>query len=306
MVYNFSLEKMPEIKSTYTVRRNSVWQVADPYHILLTVLDGECDIKTNGCTYRIKKGSSIFIPANQVYKRTPVRDKMCEMMYVHFTVGTTHELSSAEALFKINRLKSDAESALLNSENTFVASLTDVFLSPAVHIPEGKSIEICKKIKDLRYGYKIDSTLFLLIYFCELLALLSKHTLDELKEDETDAHTVKTPYNLKKAIWYIKQNYSKKITLYDLCIYCNISQSQLTRYFKQTFSTTPMQYITQFKINRAREMFLNSPGLSVKSVCCDLGFDDQHYFSRIFTKLTGETPTAYKARVAEYSPKKLI
>ncbi len=306
MIYNFSIAKMPEIKSTYTVIRNTVWQVADPYHIILTVLDGECSIETGKNIYHLKKGSSIFIPANQVYKRSPAGSAMCEMMYVHFTVKEICELSSAEALSKINILKANAESALLDSDNSLVASVSDVFLSPVVHMPDGKSIEICDKIKNLRYGYKIDNTLFLAIYFCELLALLSKKTLEELNENSTDTDTVKIPHNLKKAVWYIKQNYSRKITVGDLCRLLSVSQSQLIRYFRQTFRTTPMQYIIEFKINRAKEMLLNSPELSIKSVCNNIGFDDQHYFSRLFTKFTGETPTAYKKRIAAFSPKKLI
>jgi len=306
MIYHFNVQTMPTIKSTYTVIRNTIWQVADPYHILLSITDGECEVETGGEKHRLKKGSSMLIPANQSYKRTPVDGKMCEMMYVHFTVGETDELTEKEALEKINRNKAEAEQSLLDSQNSFVAALTDVFLKPVLHREDGKTLEICEKIKALRYGYKIDNTLFLLIYFCELLALLSKQTLGELREQDTDTQTVKIPYNLKKAVWYIKQNDSKKITVSDLCQYCSISESQLTRYFKEHFHTTPIQYIIDFKMNRAREIFLNAPGIPVKSVSSDLGYDDQHYFSRIFTKVTGETPTAYKERVSEFSPKKLI
>jgi len=306
MLYHFNIEIMPKIKSTYTVARNTVWQVADPYNILLCVKEGRCHIETSGEKHLLEKESCIFIPANQPYKRTPIDNELCEMMYVHFTAGETEELTEQEASAMINSRKAEAEQALLDSQNSLVAALTDIFLKPVLHRDDGKLLAICEKIKALRYGYKTDNTLFLLVYFCEMLALLSKQTIQELNEQDTDIQTVKTPYNLKKAIWYIKQNSSAKITVADLCRYCNVSEAQLTRYFKKVFHTTPIQYVIDFKMNRAREIFLNAPEMPIKSVSSDLGYDDQHYFSRLFTKVTGETPSEYKKRVSDFSPRLLI
>ncbi|MBQ7791929.1 MAG: AraC family transcriptional regulator, partial [Clostridia bacterium] len=47
-----------------------------------------------------------------------------------------------------------------------------------------------------------------------------------------------------------------------------------------------------------------NPHISVKQVAFELGFQDSHYFSRLFKKVTGETPGEYRERVVNYvSPK---
>jgi AraC-like DNA-binding protein len=74
----------------------------------------------------------------------------------------------------------------------------------------------------------------------------------------------------------------------------------MIRYFKDAFNKTPIQYVNEYKINRSREMIQSTPELAIKNVCDALGFDDQHYFSRIFMKITGESPSAYKYRVVNF------
>ena len=304
MTYSFSIDKLPRIANTYTVTRNTVWQVADPHNILIFILDGVCDVSSAGNSYRLQRGDCLFIPAEQPYKRTPVNGAMCTMMYVHFSTDEpVAELENAEAVQLIHSLRENIERALLDTRSIFTVSIKNIFLFP--HIKNDKNsdelLALCRKIQELRLGYKVESSLFLSAYFCEILALLSKQTMKQLMSEEADTDMVKLPHTLKKAVWYIKQNHTKQINLDDLCSFCNISQAQLTRYFKKTFGTTPAQYVTEFKINRAREMFLNSPEMSVKSVCGMLGFDDQHYFSRVFSKVTGETPTEYRARLRAHS-----
>ena len=300
MTYTFSIDKLPQIVNTYTVTRKTVWQVADPYNILIFILDGECNVSTSGNDYRLKTGDCIFIPAEQPYKRTPVGNVMCTMMYIHFTTyEPVAELENSEAVQLIASLREDIDKALLDTRSIFTVSIKNIFLFP--QISGGTAlISLCKKIHELRLGYKVESSLFLSAYFCEILAMLSKATMKQLMSEETDTDTVKLPHTLKKAVWYIKQNHTKRITLDDICRFCSISEAQLTRYFKSAFGTTPAQYVTEFKINRAREMLLNSPEASVKSICSQLGFDDQHYFSRVFLRVTGETPSQYRERIRKY------
>jgi AraC-like DNA-binding protein len=301
MTYSFSIDKLPQIANTYTVTRKTVWQVADPYNILIFILDGECNISTAGNDYLLKEGDCMFIPAEQSYKRTPCGDDLCTMMYIHFSTDEpVTELENRDAVQLIHNLRNDIERALLDTKNIFTVSIKNIFLFPHTK-GDGSLIPICKRIQELRLGYKVESSLFLSAYFCEILALLSKQTMKQLMSTDTDTDTIALPHTLKKAIWYIKQNHTKQISLDDLCRFCNISQAQLTRYFKKAFNTTPTQYITEFKIGRAREMLQNSPELSIKNVCGMLGFDDQHYFSRVFLKVCGETATEYRKRLRSFN-----
>ncbi len=304
MVYCFDIGALPKIENAYIVVRNNTWKAADPFNILIFSLDGSCCIDTDGEKHLLSKGECVFIPAEQSYTRTAVEDGMCKLLYVHFsTAQKVVEKSFREAAGQIARKKSSLEEALLSSNNLFVSEMTDIYLEAHSDFEKEKLLSVCAKIEKLLKKYKADNYLYMAVYLCELLALLSTSVSEKLYSVDADTQIVEITHHLKKAVWYIKQNYSKKITVEDLCDYCNMSQSQLTRYFKSEFSTTPNRYITEFKINRAKEIFLNSPELSIKTVSADLGFDDQHYFSRIFTKISGETPSEYKYRVNNFPRK---
>ena len=81
-----------------------------------------------------------------------------------------------------------------------------------------------------------------------------------------------------------------------------MSKQHLIRCFKNYLHTTPTQYILEFKIAKAKEFLFNQQDLSIKEIANELGIDDQHYFSRMFKKLCGETPSEYKYRVHHYVP----
>lgn len=304
MVWCFDISNLPKIENAYIVVRNNTWKAADPYNILMVSLDGSCNITTDGKEYLLSKGEYVLIPAEQSYERTPVGDSMCKLLYVHFsTSGKVEEKSVSDAAQKIALKKRSLEELLLNTNNLFVSEMTDIYLFAHPGTSNDKALDVCAKIEKLLKKYKADNYLYMAVYLCELLALFSTSVSEKLGRVDADTQIVEITHHLKKAVWYIKQNYSGKITVDDLCSYCNMSQSQLTRYFKSEFNTTPNRYIAEFKINRAKEIFLNSPELSIKTVSADLGFDDQHYFSRLFTKISGETPSEYRFRVNNF-PKK--
>ena len=74
----------------------------------------------------------------------------------------------------------------------------------------------------------------------------------------------------------------------------------MIRYFKASLGTTPTKYILEFKAMKARELLYNQPDLDIKDISMILGFDDQLYFSRMFKKVTGETPTEFRYRSNNY------
>ena len=187
MIYNFNIKQLPKIENVYTVTRKTVWQVADPYHILLIVLEGECHIHIDSTTYRLQKGSCMLIPAEQSYKRTPINDTLCKMLYVHFTIADDiRELPHAEAISKVNHLHSDIETSLLNSRNLYMMSMNEVFLHPLTHTDNDAVSDICQKIEHLLLKYRIDDSLLIAVYLSEILVLLSRQTMKALRSEEAD------------------------------------------------------------------------------------------------------------------------
>ena len=92
---------------------------------------------------------------------------------------------------------------------------------------------------------------------------------------------------------YIDKNISSKITLADLSWNLHCSTVTLTEHFKREFGITIMQYITQKRMQMAKQMLLES-STSISEISSACGFADVEYFSRTFKNLCGVSPNRWR------------
>ncbi|MBE6739015.1 MAG: AraC family transcriptional regulator [Ruminococcaceae bacterium] len=95
---------------------------------------------------------------------------------------------------------------------------------------------------------------------------------------------------------YIEQNFSRPITVKNIADYVLFSPSYLCNIFKQKYGVSIQQYLIDLRINTAIDMLDKFKNLSVSSISENCGFKDPLYFSRVFKKRTGLSPTEYKKR----------
>ena len=96
------------------------------------------------------------------------------------------------------------------------------------------------------------------------------------------------------AVNYIKENYMSKVTLIDTARYCSVSSEHLSRTFKKHTGVGFSEYLNIFRLNKAEDMLINQPGLSVSDIAFRCGFNDSNYFSNVFKKAYGMTPSEKK------------
>ena len=92
---------------------------------------------------------------------------------------------------------------------------------------------------------------------------------------------------------HIDENYKRNIPLSELAAIMNISTMYFSNYFKQVFHISPKQYIMNVRMDNAKELLLDSD-MSILEVGTAVGIDDQNYFSRIFKKHCGMSPTEFR------------
>lgn len=93
---------------------------------------------------------------------------------------------------------------------------------------------------------------------------------------------------------YIDQNYTKPISLFDVAQQHQISPSYLARQFKHIYGESPSTYIILVRIEEAKRLIQAYPALDFRNIAELVGYPDQHYFSKLFKKHVGLTPTEYK------------
>jgi AraC-like DNA-binding protein len=80
-----------------------------------------------------------------------------------------------------------------------------------------------------------------------------------------------------------------------------VGYTRLLEIFRQYTGLTPYQYFLQLRIHRAKEL-LQEPHLSVKEISARMNFENQYYFSRLFKKKTGYSPTQWRAGFEDEQP----
>ena len=95
------------------------------------------------------------------------------------------------------------------------------------------------------------------------------------------------------AVDYIQRNFTEAISLDNLAEKLGISPFYLSKIIKRSTGRNFTDLISELRIEKARELLKTD--LSIKEVTYKSGFNSQNYFSKIFRKYVGVTPTEYKS-----------
>jgi len=96
------------------------------------------------------------------------------------------------------------------------------------------------------------------------------------------------------AIGYIEENYTDEdLSLNMLAEYVRFSPNHLSMIFSQQTGMTFSKYLIEYRINKAKEM-LRCTSKKSSEIAVEIGYKDPHYFSYMFKKTTGMTPTQYR------------
>ena len=82
--------------------------------------------------------------------------------------------------------------------------------------------------------------------------------------------------------------FEQDFSVETLCENANISRTYFNKIFKETYNTTPIKYINDIRINKAK-LLLKSGNYSNEEIAFLCGFNDVKYFYVIFKKLTNQT-----------------
>jgi two-component system, response regulator YesN len=130
------------------------------------------------------------------------------------------------------------------------------------------------------------------------IELWQKWAAESMKElfdllEMQKSHTYPKP--LKKALSYIAENYNHQLQLTSVAEECMVTGSYLSRLFSEHLDTKFIDYVNRYRINQA-VILLKDKNISIKEASFLVGYQDPNYFSRIFRKIMGVSPSDLEKR----------
>ncbi|PRO66995.1 response regulator transcription factor [Alkalicoccus urumqiensis] len=100
---------------------------------------------------------------------------------------------------------------------------------------------------------------------------------------------------MKRFLHYLETHFDEEMTLEEAAASVHMSPAYFSRQFKEASGRTFVDYITQLRVDSAKE-YLRTTNRSLKEIGSDVGYKDPNYFSRVFRKTTGLSPSQYRQR----------
>mgnify|MGYP001086799476 FL=1 len=95
---------------------------------------------------------------------------------------------------------------------------------------------------------------------------------------------------------HIFENYRKDISMQELAHAMNYSEAYFCKLFKQCFGKNFTSYLTEYRVDAAKKL-LEDPMVNIKEIGRTVGYGDSNYFTKVFRRVTGISPTEYRTRI---------
>lgn len=229
---------------------------------LLYILEGKAHFYFESSEIIVNKGEMVlFRPREpQLYFYFP-KDK-CQAFWVHFTG------SDVDKILDYYQLPND----------------TNIFYSGSSPDYQWLFEQMIRELQLCRANYKELLTMSLRHIF-----LLINRYLKENGKSGADALN-----DIERSIRYFNENYTKDINIDEYAKSLHVSTCWFNRRFKQVTKVTPLQYILSLRLSNAK-MLLETQDYNVTETSYAVGFHNPLYFSKLFKKHIGMSPSEYKA-----------
>ena len=128
-----------------------------------------------------------------------------------------------------------------------------------------------------------------------LATVITHWVIRSILGETLNMRSISSDYSVARAQQYIEHHYSEKITLETLANLSFISVSNLSRKFKKELKMTPIEYISEIRIERSK-FLLRRKSIPITDIALQCGFGTSAYFSSSFIKHIGITPTKYREK----------
>ncbi len=120
-----------------------------------------------------------------------------------------------------------------------------------------------------------------------------KRNISAPAPDKEDFSSAKQAAIKKLITGFVEENYVHDISLSDAANALHYSEPYFCKIFKDCFGKSFVLYLTELRVEKSKEL-LNDITVNVKDICAKVGFRDSNYYTKVFKRMEGMTPTEYR------------
>ena len=241
-------------------------------NIILYCVDGTINMKIENEIFHVQKGDILLIPKKFSYR--PLEGGSCQYYFFHFqatTLSDTEQLPRSIAIVPHTELTDGYAYTCQESYHSAVkVKIHTKNVSYDIR-------DIFEKASNLKPNVRFSDKLLLDNLLRELLIHIGKNKLP---------HSNKYFMSILE---YISNHFSEPMSLSVLSEHFALSQSYISRLFKNELSLKPSEYINRVRISAAKAMLLETD-MTITEIAEKSGYSDVYYFSRVFKKIIGMSP----------------
>jgi AraC-like DNA-binding protein len=253
-------------------QREASWAIdklSSPCTIIWLVLNGSKTVRLDDAVYELEAGNLAIIPPNVSITVHPTPND--DLMLHHFAVGMTARIGTLDLFdrYRFPRVSPLRDEAARHA----IAGCWQRLIAETEQLEENELRML--RINELTY---------------RLLDQLIRPLQGGLA-----APPMAVDPRVQSACQYIRRQLSAKPGIAAIARHVYTSESHLRLLFRRALGISPMDYMRQVRVERAREL-LSATKRSLKEISWMLGFEDQSQFSREFRSVEGISPQDYRRR----------
>lgn len=295
MLFLYNTDLLPQVRMIGKINYTEPWihfaRTANEY-ILYVIRDGDMYLEEDNIRYHLKKGDLFLLEAGLFHQG--YKEASCSYYYVHFKHSDLSRIEKKKEKKAIAEMLEKRRLSLLSNnldendptdpyaifpkhdnildyeDNKGILNLAvSIYNRREEHYKRQTSVELHRYLMNVAHGYVMGQNVI--------------HTGKTLKKSEIKAYEI---------LDYLNSNYMNKISSDVIEKLFEVNFDYINRVFFERTGDTIFHYLNSIRISHAKELICTT-NLKFSEIAYLTGIEDNYYFTRIFKKFCGMTPTQY-------------
>lgn len=263
---------------------------------LVVVLEGEIDFSYEGKTVEVHEGEAHIMPPAVNHFEYIKKGNTCSYFVVHFDTVYRPETSDwrVDDVYIPSCVMGSSE-MIMDEERLRAIRKEDAFITRPVKIKVHDFASLVEKLEKMEYVYELFNPTADAQWDRLLLKAYLQEILVDLFEPERRIRKGYQAACVGKFIAYVNENLHTDIDVAAIAKTYGFTPNYFRTLFKRATRLTPYDYIQRKRIDKSK-VKLDLTSDSVQDIAFQVGFNDPYYFSKVFKKTVGMTPSEYRKK----------